>query len=202
MPTRKPDPSRTAQTGGITILVALMLLVLLTIATLGMSKNAVREIVATGFSRQTASTRSVADSGIEWAVYWLDWQNAPNGTGSAAKLLATELSLLQNPALAGVPTDISTNTQPYVPGGALAADLQWTNPLGAVEGFTIGLTYMGKLPVTNMSQGNGAGSFAPASGTTNKQAPDLWAVRSDAQVVTGPVTFTHAQEAWVSTPAQ
>ena len=202
MPTRNPDPARSPQTGGITILVALMLLVLLTIATLGMSKNAVRDIVASGFSRQTASTRNVADSGIEWAVYWMDWQNAPNATNTAARLVATEVSLLQNPTLAGVPTDIFTGAQPYVPGGTLQPDLQWTNPVGAVEGFTMGLTYMGKLPVTDISQGNGAGAFSPASGATNKQAPDLWAVRSDAQVVQGPVTFTHAQEAWVSTPAQ
>jgi len=61
---------------------------------------------------------------------------------------------------------------------------------------------MGKLPVTDISQGSGSGAFTPASGGPLRQAPDLWAVRSDAQVQQGSVTFIHAKEAWISTPVQ
>jgi hypothetical protein len=68
------------------------------------------------------------------------------------------------------------------------------------------LTRMGKLPITNMSQGVSQGSFTPATGSVPLQAPDLWAVRSDSQITTGTapfaMTFFHAKEAWVSTPAQ
>jgi hypothetical protein len=202
MAIRVPADPHDPQTGGITILVALMLLVLLTVAALGMSKNAVRDIVSTGFTRQAAMTRSVAESGVEWTIYWMDWQNAPTGTNSAAALSKVQTLLLQNDAMAGVSTDIITGAQPYVPGGTLQPDLQWLSPTGTVEGFTIGLTRMGKLPLSGMSQGVGSGAYAPATGQTVVQAPDLWAVRADAQVVQGPATFIHAQEAWISTPVQ
>jgi hypothetical protein len=59
---------------------------------------------------------------------------------------------------------------------------------------------MGKLPIVNMSQGTGSGGFTPASGGPLLLAPDLWAIRSDAQVNQGSVTFIHAREVWVSTP--
>jgi len=61
---------------------------------------------------------------------------------------------------------------------------------------------MGKLPVMGMSQGSGQGAYTPAAGTAIPQAPDLWSVRSDAQVQQGGVTFVHAKEGWISTPAQ
>jgi hypothetical protein len=72
------------------------------------------------------------------------------------------------------------------------------------QGFTVGVTRMGKLPVTNMSQGAGAGAFTPAAGGSMLQAPDLWAVRSEAQVkpAGASITFTYTKEAWVSTPVR
>ena len=63
---------------------------------------------------------------------------------------------------------------------------------------------MGKLPIMNMSQGTGPASFSPAQGTESKQAPDLWALRSDSQVQVGSgllaTRFFHSKEAWISTP--
>jgi hypothetical protein len=46
------------------------------------------------------------------------------------------------------------------------------------------------------------GAFAPAQGSVSKQAPDLWALRCDAQYKVGSVTFRHAKEAWLTTPVQ
>jgi hypothetical protein len=201
MPTPSPNPPLSAQNGAITILVALSMLILLTLAALSMSRNAFRDIISSGFARQAALTRNVADSGIEWAVYWSNLQNAPGASGSALALANQETRLLQDDSLAGVSTDIITGRQPYAPGGPLQPDLQWTNPTG-VTGFTVGLTRMGKLPSTGMSQGLGPGAYAPANGNAVAQDPDLWAIRSDAQVQQGSVTFVHGQEAWVSTPVR
>jgi Tfp pilus assembly protein PilX len=51
MPTPVPRANQ-AQTGAITIMVALMLLVLLTLSAIGMSRNSFREVVNSAFSRQ------------------------------------------------------------------------------------------------------------------------------------------------------
>lgn len=190
-----------SQAGGITILVALMLLVLLTIAAVGMSRNSFREIVTSGFSRQGAMTRNVADSGIEWSIHWIDLENGKVATGTAAQLTTLKTTLLQDDTLAGVAKDLVSGAD-YSPGGSLQTELTLPAPSGITQGFTLGLTRMGKLPITMMSQGSGSGAFTPASGGPLLQAPDLWAVRSDAQVNQGTVTFNHAKEAWISTPVQ
>ena len=205
MPNAEPSPRSNVQAGAITIMVALMMLVLLTIAALGMSRNAFRDIVNSGFSRQGAMADNVAESGLDWSVYWLDPANPPSGANpSAVNLINLQNTLLKDDTLEGVPKAISdpSGGTPYVPGGSAPADLSWTNPTGVTEGYTVGLTRMGKLPVTGMSQGSGAGAFTPAAGNQNLQAPDLWAVRADAQVVQGGVTFIHGKEAWISTPVK
>ncbi len=195
------DPG-SPQAGGITILVSLMLLVLLTIAALGMSRNSFREIITSGFSRQGAMTRNVADSGIEWSIHWIDLENGKLATAGAALQLTTlKTTLLTDDTLSGVAKDISTGGD-YLPGRTLQSDLKLPGPANVTQGFTLGLTRMGKLPITDISQGSGSGAFTPASGGLLLQAPDLWAVRSDAQVLQGAVTFIHAKEAWISTPVQ
>ena len=203
---RKAQPSRphSPQTGGITILVALMMLVLLTLAAIGMSRNSFREIVNSGFSRQGAMSRQLADSGLEWSMYWISLANAPNATGAAASLNTEMNTLLLNPSLAGVAKDIFTGNN-YSPGGTLNAGMEVPGPTGVTEGFTIGITAMGQPGIEGMSQGIGQGAYSPAAaGTTGSgsSAPYLWAIRSDAQIKQGSVTFTHAREAWVSTPVQ
>ena len=197
----QPKTPLSGQTGGITIMVSLMLLVLLTISAVGMSRNAFKEIVATGFVRQGAMARNVADSGIEWSIHWLVNDNASKATGAATQLLTLQNTLLQDSTLAGVAKDPIAGTD-YHPGGTLQPSFKLTGPTGYVEGYTLGLTRMGKLPITMTSQGLGAGAFSPAAGGENKNAPDLWAARSDAQVKQGGVTFIHAKEAWISTPVQ
>jgi len=201
-----PNPRRPAapdrETGAITIMVALLLLVLLTIAAVGMSRNSFREIVSSGFNRQGAMANNVAESGLDWSVYWL--QNAPTAANpSAQNLVALKKTLGADDALQGLAKTITDTTggTAYAVGGTVPTDLAWSGPTGGTEGYTIGLTRMGKLPVTGMSQGAGPGAFAPASGvSTNLLNPDLWAVRSDAQVTQGNVSFTHGKEAWISTP--
>lgn len=196
------------QQGGITILVALMLLVLLTIAALGMSKNSFREVIISGTARQGSMVRNTADAGIEWSLYWLDIGNAQSGqaTGMAAQLNTLKSTLLLNDSMSGQPYLVNTQA-PYtgVPSFAtITPDQTLPGTANEAQGFTIALTRMGKLPITNMSQGVGPGSFSPAQGGISLQAPDLWSVRSDAQVdvVAAGTIFTHSKEAWITTPVQ
>ena len=201
---RHRDP-RPSEAGGITIVVALMLLVLLTVAAVAMSRNSLRDIVTSGFTRQGAMARNVADSGLEWGIYWIDLDNSKTASVTALKMANLAIGMLKNTTLSGVAKDI-TSPNPdapvnYSPGGVPPVDLMLPTPAGVTEGFTLGLTNMGKLPITMTSQGSGTNAFTPAAGTDNKNAPDLWAIRSDAQVNQGGMTFIHAREAWVSTPA-
>ena len=199
------SPRQGTQQGGITILVALMLLVLLTVAAVGMSRNSLREIATTGFSRQGAMARNVADSGLEWSIHWLELQNAAVApSGAAANLNFLKTTLLGDLTKAGRAWDLANPASPglYSPGGTPLAGLSLTPSGSTTQASTLGLTYMGKLPVAGMSQGVGTGAYTPAAGGATSQAPDLWAVRTDAQVVQGGVTFTHAKELWISTPAR
>jgi hypothetical protein len=200
------------QEGGATILAALSLLALLTVAALGMSKNSFKEIRTSGFLKQGAMARNVADSGLHWSLYWLDM---PGSADAAAERLISVKSLLaRDNQRSGRMWGIGAAE--YRPGGSLSADgvlvpgpsaspdFQAGIEADYEQGFIIGLMRMGKLPVTNISQGSGAGAFTPAAGGAMPQAPDLWAVRSEAQgrPSNAGVTFTHAKEAWVSTPVR
>lgn len=206
----KPNRAKTfnSQSGGITILVALALLVLLTIAAVSMSRNSFREVVISGTSRQGAMVRNTGDAGIEWSVYWLTLTNAPSATGTAAQQVALKKFLLDNPQESGKPYDVYTNAlytgPPSISG--LQADQKFSTVPGTTQGFSVAMTRMGKLPVADISQGITQGTFGPAQGKTNLLAPDLWAVRSDAQVQVGTgilaANFLHSKEAWISTPVQ
>ncbi|MBL0312620.1 MAG: hypothetical protein IPP78_07895 [Holophagaceae bacterium] len=196
------------QSGGITILVALSLLVLLTIAAVGMSRNSFREVVISGTSRQGAMVRNNADAGIEWSIYWLDLANAPGATQTSTQLQALKTNLLLDELKSGKPFSVVGGAAYSKPTDIASLDTDQKLPdVGETQqGFSISLTRMGKLPITDTSQGITQGSFAPATGAISKQAPDLWAVRSDGQVQVGTgllaPTFLHSKEAWISTPVQ
>src|ERR1035438_110712 len=121
----KPSSTLHTQSGGITILVTLMLLVLLTIAAGSMSRNSFREVVISGTTRQGAMTRNLADSGIEWSILYIDPINHPGNTTSSTALQAIASTLLRN-QIFGVPYDVSSQaaitTLPNV--SAMPADLQ------------------------------------------------------------------------------
>jgi hypothetical protein len=205
MPNPVPPAPRRAEAGAITMMVALMLLILLTLAAVGMSRNSFREVVSSGFQRQGAMSSNVADSGLEWSVYWLDLDNSPSATsGLQSQLVNLKKALLADNSLAGVSKAVSdpSGATNYGFGASGVSDMVLPSPSGVTEGYSLGLTRMGKLPITDISQGNGPGQFAPASGEAILQAPDLWSIRADAQVKQGSVTFVHGVEAWFTTPVQ
>lgn len=208
MKAKPANPGDGSETGGITILVALILLVLLTVAAVGMSRNSFREIVNSGTVRQGSQVRNVADAGIEWSIYWLDIQNSIAAADTALQMRTLKQTLLQDDTLAGFAYDV--NTQALYTGPPSVSSLQADNTYPVVNdtslGYSIALTRMGKLPITDISQGVTQGSFTPAQGSESKLAPDLWAVRSDGQLQVGSGAFApgfiHSKEAWISTPVQ
>ena len=214
-PAPQPQPHpRPSEAGGVTMMVALMLLVFLTIVSMGMSRNSFREIVASGTVRQGAMAANVADAGIEWAMYWLYPGNVPAPASTSPANLAGPSGLvgvlLATPSLNGqyLPvTNFGSASAPnfYTGPGSqtLASDTSVSNPpSGVTEGFTTALMLMGHLPITNTAQGVSAGSYRPAAGAGERFAPDLWSVRSDGEVKYGGVTFRQSKEGWISTPTR
>jgi len=189
------------------MIVALMLLVLLTVGAMGMSKNAMRELAISGTTRQGAMARNVADSGIEWAVYWLEDGNSPSAAGTALAMANLKAKLGQDGTLAGRaynPLDLQLypTTRPTPP-----TDLTFGSVSGTTQGVSVALTRMGKVTTDGMSQGTSQGSYSPAGGggiKAKKSLPDLWAFRSDSQITVGSgllaTKFFHSKEAWISTP--
>jgi Tfp pilus assembly protein PilX len=201
-----PAP-RSTELGGTTILVALMMLVFITITAVGLSRNSFREVVTSGTARQGAMAQNVADAGIEYAIFWMDPGNANNAAAptSAKNLYTLTQNLLMNPGQAGLAwdaTDASGATS-YTAGAHTAVTLPSVTTNGGTtiaQTYSAAVTRMGKLPITDQSQGVGSGAYTPSQGNVNLLAPDLWAFRIDSQVTIAGVTFNHAKEAWVSTP--
>jgi len=190
---------RPSQSGGVAILVTLMMLVLLTIAALAMSRNSFREIVASGTARQGAMARNLADSGIEFGILWM----RPNVAGDdvSSKGLQALALYLTGGQLFGTPYKLDQTEQKGLNQSTPAADLQV--PKNSGNGFNLALTAMGKMPMTNQSQtaGSSTSGFTPAAGTVALSAPDLFALRSDGVYnAAGVMKFTHSKEAWISSP--
>lgn len=186
------------QTGAITILVALFLLVLLTIAALAMSHNALREVIISGTVRQGTEVRNVADNGLEWSCYWLTPDSSgltkatPDAGAKAFGDVVRELS--SNPEYSGVIKPVS----------ATGAVMTRSEADGATRKFSLGVILMGKqqLDLTGGAPSTGAGGMTTAVPT--QLLPDIWSIRSTGTLsygVTG-ADFQHIREAWVTAPPQ
>ena len=160
---------RSAERGGITILVALMLLVFLTITAIGMSRNAFREVVISGTTRQGAMVRNVADSGVEYGILWIEPPSLrPGATGPAAQLQALT-TYLQTNVLYGLAYNLDQTAYTASNTATPPAELQ-VPPLSG-NGFNLALTAMGKMP---MVKGSSAAwtKDAAATAATRQSAGD------------------------------
>lgn len=62
--------SRDAERGGITIVVALVLIVLMSLAAFSMSRNAIRQLASSGSILQGGKATEAADAGLDWFIVW------------------------------------------------------------------------------------------------------------------------------------
>ena len=184
-----------AQAGGITIVVALMLLVLLTVSAVAISRNSLREIMISGTSRQGTEVRNVADNGLEWSCYWL----TPEGSGltkatpeAGAKAFGDQVKALSKNM------ELSGEALPVTATGVMTR----SETDGATRAFNLSLIRMGKqqLDLTGGAPSTGAGGMSQALPT--ELLPDIWSVRSTGTLNISSVTFQHIREAWVTAPPQ
>jgi len=84
---RTPVGFQHAQRGGIAILTVFGLLVLATVLSFGLSKNALRELVVTGTVWQAAKASEASEAGIDWYLLWSNRDNWGSATGQKRDVL-------------------------------------------------------------------------------------------------------------------
>lgn len=183
-----PRHNRGGERGGVTIIAALMLLALLTVAVIGLSRNSMRETMVLAAARQSSDIREVADTGVEWSIQWMDpkvWPEESQKPASVANPVVKQvMELVQHPELAGRVYDIPSTT---------TAKMLLPERTGEISGisrtFDMQLSYMGRVPITDTSQ------------MDPRLFPLLWMIRSRGTVaLPGGLSFKHDRESWISTP--
>lgn len=175
--------------GGVTILVALMLLVLLTISAMAMAKNSLREVIISGTTRQGADVRNIADTGLDWSMCWItDSSRAAPASGSDAEALRTLVNDLAGDATRqGIAQPF---TRPI--GGEMTISQTGT----VTRSFDLAVTTMGEVELqgTQRNPQDFIGKFNPAT-------LQLWSVRSNALAnYGGGMEFMHSRESWFTLP--
>lgn len=108
---RRSDSSRRQEAGGITILLALVLLTLLGAMVFGLGRDSLREIAITGNESLGRKAAEAADSGIDWTVMW-GLGNGTTADQQAVYSAINQLSLaIADPALRTQGTDATTNSK-------------------------------------------------------------------------------------------
>ena len=69
-PIRAFRSSPESQRGGITIVIALVLIVLMSLAAFSLSRNSIREMASAGSILQGGKASEAADAGLDWFVVW------------------------------------------------------------------------------------------------------------------------------------
>lgn len=185
--------SNTQEQGGITILVALLLLVLLTVTAISMSKNALREAIISGTVREGTEVRNLADDGIEWSCYWLT-PSASAAPDTAAQAFLTQVKTLSaNNELSG--TVLSVAAQ-----GAMTS----TDSDGITRKFNLDIIRMGKQQVDMLGGAPSTGAGGMTRAVPLEMLPDIWSIRSTGILDHGvaSMAFQHAREAWITAPPQ
>lgn len=178
------------ETGGVTIMVALFLLVLLTISAMAMSKNSLREVIISGTTRQGAEVRTIADTGIEWSMAWMtpSPRPAPAAGTDAEALKALVGPLARDPLRQGLAQAFTRPT-----GGEMTI-----SGSGTIKEFDLAITAMGQIELMGTQRNVQAtpDAFNPAT-------LQLWSIRSNASSdFGGGQVFTHSREAWFTLPPQ
>lgn len=159
-----PDRSsffRSQQQGGLTIVMALVLVGVMGAATFSLSRNAIRELSMAGTIIQGNKAAAAADAGLDWVIIW------GQGGVKVSDFTAASPSASQKQLLSDMRTTLSS-TSGYPPTtilgkGVEAMSLNWGTAT-TDQNFDIEFRFLGALPAGR--QGGGSSDNSGASGGT------------------------------------
>ncbi|WP_257306641.1 hypothetical protein [Geothrix campi] len=182
---RRSDSSRRQEAGGITILLALVLLSMLGAMVFGLGRDSLREIAITGNESLGRKAAEAADSGIDWTVTW-GLSNGATADQQAVYTAINQLSLaIADPTLRTLGTDATTNTKgtgymsdsgtgilrayiyPSTPGSDLSPSTSgYTQQSVVTQAMETEVRYLGPYPLANtgaLTAGKSSGGGATGS---------------------------------------
>lgn len=194
-----PTSFRTRQQGGLTIIMALVLVGVMGAATFSLSRNAIRELSMAGTIVQGNKAAASADAGLDWVIIW--GQGAVNEASfTSATPSAKETALLKMIK----DTIASTTGHPPVTlasGGDAAMSL---NQVGSahIQDFDIEARYLGNLPAGRTGGGSSDNSGASGGTKVGGASGDyFWRFLSTGRATpTGAATFQAQRELVATLP--
>ena len=211
------DTSRERQRGGVAILVALVLTLVMGAAALGLARNSLRELGITGTLVQGTKADKAADAGLDWFLTWSHPDNVKTNAGTTATaqgvLAATLVGLkTQDFAAFSYPADVTVDsaTRPWDRAATITSPVSdaATNDMvfdttgaqvkqarsggnAVVQKFDLVIRYLGA---------HGGGGVGDPSGGTDPRAAGttdlLWQItsRGSANIPSAGLAFTQNRE--------
>ncbi len=163
MPTSLNSSFRHRQRGGLTIVMALVLVAVLGAATFSLSRNTIRELSMAGTIIQGEKAAAAADAGLDWVIIW-----GQGGVSQSAFTLATP-GASQLTFLAGIKSTLASSTGLYPPVEILGSNvpemsLNRSTAANTDQNFDIQFWFLGPLPAAR--SGGGSTDNSGASGGT------------------------------------
>ena len=192
---------RDSQQGGLTIIMALVLVGVMGAASFSLSRNAIRELSMGGTIIQGGKAGAAADAGLDWVIIWA--QGGVNqGEYTAALPTSGELKLLTDMKA----TLASTTGYPAttILGGSDAA-MKLDNGGTALskQDFDIETRYLGKLPASRTPGGSSDNSAASGdtTGGGGNSTDHIWRMVATGRATpTGAPTYTAQRELVATIP--
>jgi hypothetical protein len=186
MNTHRQPSFRARQQGGLTILMALVLLAVMGAATFSLSRNALREISMAGTLMQGNKAAAGADAGLDWVIIW-----GQGGVDEASYKLANPTSQ-ELTLLAKIKSTLSTTPGDPVLFTANLDPTMTLNQGGSAttrQDFDLEMRFLGALPASQTGGGSSDNSGAAGGTKVGSTSGDyLWRF-----VSTGHATPQNAQ---------
>lgn len=150
---------RAAEQGGMLIVVAIGVLVVVTAAAFSLSRTSLRELATTGNVYQAARAETASDAGLDWFMAWAGQAASGGAVPADAKsgaVTGVVLTMLERPQLGELKqtwtSDVTAASDPFL--------LQGLGPdKGYTQAFDLQLEYLGN-PSGDASGNKSVGSFS------------------------------------------
>lgn len=190
--------SRKAEQGGLTILVAIILLSVATVAAIGLSRDSIREALITGNEGTGRKAYEMADSGLDWVVTWgspyvVLQSDAAKDVAEKSLLtgMSNLLDAIDNESLRGSYMDATGTLNLKLLGSTTGGSMvpkttTWLQGSAVKPSFDVEVRYLGPYELANTGRG-----------PLIKNTRSLWLVRSSGFATVGTMPFVSRREATV-----